>query len=288
MNARDLRRRRELDALVDRVALEEAEQAQGDPVLPPVAVVIASYKEADNIGRVVEGIPKRICDLDTCVVVVVDGAEDGSTAIVRRAGQYAISAPVNRGQGAALRLGYRFAREHGARYIVTADADGQTDPADLETVLAPVVEGTADFVNGSRRLGMTESNDAVRNTGVVVFAAIISLLTGTKVTDTANPVRAMRADFSATLTLDEPQYQASELLIGAIAQGARFEERPVRMLARSTGTSKKGGNLLYGYRYGTVVLRTFVRERRRLLGPLAGTGPLGRLASRGRTRSPQG
>ncbi len=268
MNARDARRRRQLDALVDDVALSEFHAAQGVPELPPVAVVIASYKEADNIGRVVEQIPKTLCGLDACVIVVVDGEEDGSTAIVRRAGQFALSAPVNRGQGAALRLGYRVARDHGATFLVTADADGQTDPADLEKVLEPVVSGAADFVNGSRRLGTTESTDAMRNTGVVVFGHLISLLTGTKVTDTANPVRAMRAAFSAELVLDEPQYQASELLIGAILHGARYEERPVRMLARSSGTSKKGGNLAYGYRYSRVVFRTWWRERQRLLGPL--------------------
>jgi glycosyltransferase involved in cell wall biosynthesis len=265
VNDREARRRRQLDALVDDVALEEFAQVHGEPSFPPVAVVIASYKEVHNIGRVVETIPKRLCDLDVCVVVVVDGEEDGTTALVRRCGQFALSAPVNRGQGASLRLGYRVAREHGAQFIVTADADGQTDPDDLEGVL---VEGTADFVNGSRRLGSTESSDAVRNTGVVVYAAMISLLTGTRVTDTANPVRAMSGSFSAQLTLDEPQYQASELLIGAIMHGARYEERPVRMLARASGSSKKGGNLLYGYRYGRVVLRTWVRERRRLLGPL--------------------
>ena len=89
----------------------------------------------------------------------------------RAAGHYACIAPVNRGQGAALRLGYRIAREHGAVCIVTADGDGQTDPDDLEVVLEPVVSGRADFVNGSRRLGQTHGTDATRNTGVVVFAA---------------------------------------------------------------------------------------------------------------------
>ena len=45
------------------------------------------------------------------------------------------------GQGAALRLGYRVAREHGARYIITTDADGQYDPVDFPAVLGPVLAG---------------------------------------------------------------------------------------------------------------------------------------------------
>jgi hypothetical protein len=52
-------------------------------------------------------------------------------------------------------------------------------------------------------------------------------------------------------------------LISAIFAGARYAERPVTMLARTTGTSKKGGNFVYGYRYGTVVARTYRRERGR-------------------------
>jgi glycosyltransferase involved in cell wall biosynthesis len=265
-NARQARRAKALDALVDEVAIERFHEAHGNPDLPPVAVVIAAYKERDNIGKVMASMPKQVCDLDAAAIVVVDGEEDGTADIVRAAGQYAVVAPVNRGQGAALRLGYRVARDHGATYVVTADADGQTDPEDLSVVLAPLVAGEADFVNGSRRLGETHSTDSVRNTGVVVYASLISALTRTRVTDSANPIRAMRAELTAELTLEEPQYQASELLIGAIMSGARYAERPVTMRERHSGHSKKGGNLVYGYRYGRVVLRTFLRETRRRAG----------------------
>ena len=263
VNSREVARRRSLDDLVDDVAIAGFADAQGVPDLAPVAVVIAAYKERDSIGAVVESIPDVICGLGVSVLVVVDGEDDGTAEIVRKAGHLAIVSPVNRGQGAALRLGYRVAREHGATYIVTADADGQTDPHDLGVVLEPVVAGEADFVNGSRRLGTTHSTGAMRNAGVLLFGKLITLLTGTTVTDTANPIRAMRADLTARLVLDEPQYQASELLISAIMHGARFAERPVTMYARTSGRSKKGGNVAYGYRYGKVFLRTWWRELRR-------------------------
>lgn len=267
MNPRAERRRRAVDALIDSVALEEFSSVHGTVELAPIAIVIAAYKERDNIGAVVGGMPDEICGLSTSVLVVVDGEDDGTGAEVRRAGHLACIAPVNRGQGSALRLGYRIARDLGARYIVTADGDGQSTPGDLETALEPVISGEADFVNGSRRLGDTHGTDAVRNTGVLVFAALISLLTATKVTDTANPIRAFRAELPGELILEEPQYQASELLIAAISHGCRFTERPVTMRERNTGSSKKGGNLLYGLRYGRVVLHTWWRERRRIQLP---------------------
>ncbi len=263
VKSQEVARRRSLDDLVDEVAIAGFADAQGVPDLAPVAVVIAAYKERDSIGAVVESIPDAICGLGVSVLVVVDGEDDGTAEIVRKAGHLAIVSPVNRGQGAALRLGYRVAREHGATYVVTADADGQTDPHDLGVVLEPVVAGEADFVNGSRRLGTTHSTGAMRNAGVLLFGKLITLLTGTTVTDTANPIRAMRADLTARLVLDEPQYQASELLISAIMHGARFAERPVTMYARTSGRSKKGGNVAYGYRYGKVFLRTWWRELRR-------------------------
>ncbi|MGH9296344.1 MAG: glycosyltransferase family 2 protein [Acidimicrobiales bacterium] len=261
MNARAARNRRATNDLIDRVAIEEFAIHHGGRSLNPVAIVIAAYKEADNIERVVKSMPGEANRQATSVIVVVDGEDDGTSGIVRSAGHLAVIAPVNRGQGAALRLGYRVAREYGARYVVTADADGQTDPGDLSIALAPVMAGEKDFVNGSRRLGETHGEDAMRNTGVVLFAAVISLLTGTKVTDPSNPIRAFETDLTASLTLEQPQYQSSELLIAAISHGVRYSEIPVTMHNRTAGKSKKGGNFAYGFRFGRVVLGTWWRER---------------------------
>ncbi|HLX78666.1 MAG TPA: glycosyltransferase family 2 protein [Acidimicrobiales bacterium] len=269
MTPRDERQRRQVDELVDQSALEEFLSFHGHVEFAPVVVVIAAYHERDNIGAVVESIPKTLCGLDVSVLVVVDGEDDGASAIVRKLGAFALICPVNRGQGAALRIGYRTALSGGAQYIVTADADGQSDPDDLAHVLQPVVDGEADFVSGSRTLGATESTDTVRNVGIRFFSVVISRLTGTAVSDTANPIRAMRADLPARLTLDEPQYQSSELLIGALFRGARYTERPVTMRARASGHSKKGHNLVYGYRFSRVVFRTWWRERRLRRSPRA-------------------
>ena len=193
-NARNARRRRATDELIDGVAIEEFESYHGAPEFAPVVVVIAAYHERDNIGGVVQSLPSELCGLPVSVLVVVDGEEDGTAEIVRKLGQFCAIAPVNRGQGAALRLGYRLAGQGGARYLITADADGQSDPDDLAVVLQPVVDNLADFVSGSRTLGRSESKDAVRTAGIRFFSLLISVLTGTKVTDTANPIRAMRAD----------------------------------------------------------------------------------------------
>ena len=226
----------------------------------PVAIVIAAYNEEANVGAVVEAVPGELCGLGTEVIVVVDGARDATANAAIGAGALVCDVPVNRGQGAALRLGYHLGRERGAALIMTTDADGQYGSDDMERVLSPLVADEADFVSGSRRLGSTANDDAVRNVGVVAFAALISLLVRQRVTDPACGLRAMKAGVSASVVLDQPQYQASELLISAVMAGYRFKEVPIAMKKRRSGKSKKGGNFLYGYRFCSVVLRTWFRE----------------------------
>ncbi|MGP4020181.1 glycosyltransferase family 2 protein [Saccharopolyspora sp. 5N708] len=249
-------------AEVDRAALDDYSARYGDQRFAPVVVLIAAYNEEESLGDVLDGIPARSCDLDVDTLVVVDGATDRTAEIALKHGAQTCVAPTNRGQGAALRLGYRLAAERGARYIVTTDADGQYDIAELPKLLRPLIDGRADFVTGSRRLGSNERPALIRRIGTYVFAWLVSALTGQRITDTSFGFRGMRAEVPNSVTLEQPQYQSSELLVGVLSHGYRVQEQPMRMLARTAGVSKKGNNLLYGYRYSRVVLGTWWRERR--------------------------
>jgi glycosyltransferase involved in cell wall biosynthesis len=230
--------------------------------LAPVVVVIAAYTEEECIGGVLEAIPREARGLPVETIVVDDGSADRTTEVALGQGVYVARLERNCGHGVALRLGYELAREHGAEYIVTLDADGQWDPVELPDVLVPVVDGEADFVIGSRVLGHSETDDSFRHAGVHVFATLVRVLTGTEVTDTSSGFRAMRAEVTGRVRQTQVQYQSSELLIGAIYHGYRIAERPVVMHKRTAGVSKKGHNLLYGFRYARVILATWWRERR--------------------------
>jgi glycosyltransferase involved in cell wall biosynthesis len=233
--------------------------------LAPVVVVIAALDEAESIADVLHDIPAEAGGLAIETLVVDDGSTDGTGDVARAEGVHVARLERNCGHGVALRVGYQLAREHGARFIVTLDADGQWDPVELPKVLEPLVRDEADMVIGSRVLGRTETDDQLRQAGVHVFAALVRLLTGAQVTDTSSGYRAMRAEVTATVRQEQVQYQTSELLIGAIFQGYRVVERPIVMRRRTAGESKKGHNVLYGARYGRVILRTWWRERRRPL-----------------------
>jgi glycosyltransferase involved in cell wall biosynthesis len=265
------------DASIDAEALEVLNAQYGERAtkLPPVAIVIAAYNEEGAVGPVVEALPRTICGLGAEVVVVADGCVDATAKEADAAGAVVCDVPVNRGQGAALRLGYRIAREGGAQYIITTDADGQYNAAEMESLLAPIIEGKADFVTGSRRLGSEETNDPIRRAGVRFFASMISLLTGQRIGDTTFGMRAMRAEVTGKVLLEQPQYQASELLIGVITHGYKVLEVPATIHKRKVGESKKGqnplynlhipavNNFFYGLRFMRVVLGTWWRERRR-------------------------
>ena len=237
--------------------------------------MIAAYNEEGAIGPVVEALPGSACGLQAVKIVVSDGAIDGTVKEAEAAGALVCDVPVNRGQGAALRLGYRLAREGGAAYIVTTDADGQYNPAEIERLLEPILAEEADFVTGSRRLGSEETRDPVRRLGVRVFAITISALTGQRISDTTFGLRAMRAEVTGSVLLEQPQYQAAELLIGVITHGYKIAEVPATIHRRRVGESKKGqnplyklhipgvNNLFYGVRFARVAYGTWWRERQR-------------------------
>lgn len=248
---------------VDRDAAEGFLAAHPVGAGAPLAIVIPAYNEEPTVAEVVAEIPNEIAGLTTEVIVVVDGAKDASASEAARAGALVCDVPVNRGQGAALRLGYFLARARGAQVIATIDADGQYEPDEIAKVVQPILGGKADFVSGSRRLGQELTTDKVRHAGVIVFGAIFSLMVRHRVTDPACGLRAMRPELTAAVVLEQPQYQASELMISAALHGFRLAEVPTTMRDRAShaGHTKKDGNLRYGLRFARAALRTWWRDR---------------------------
>ena len=256
----------ELQALdrVERDAAADFLTANPPGLGAPLAIVIPAYNEEGTVAEVVAEIPSEAAGLRTEVIVVVDGSADATAAHAVAAGALVCDVPVNRGQGAALKLGYWLARARGARIIATIDADGQYEAEELARVVEPILADRADFVSGSRRLGTELTTDPVRRLGVLVFGALFSLVVRSRVTDPACGLRAMRSEVTAAVTLEQPQYQASELMISAALNGFRLTEVPTTMRDRAShaGHTKKDGNLRYGVRFARAAFHTWRRDRR--------------------------
>jgi glycosyltransferase involved in cell wall biosynthesis len=229
--------------------------------LGPVVALIAAFEEEANLGDVLKKMPTSVGDLEISTLVVVDGGGDATDQVAVDAGVYTCVLPVNLGQGAALRIGYQLALDHGARYVVTLDADGQNDPGELGALLQPLLDDRVDFVVASRRLGVDHTTDRFRRAGVQLFALALNAIAGQQLTDTSNGYRAFRTEVLADITphLYQDQYQTAEVLITAAKRGWRIGEVPTVWHPRASGESKKGGNLFFGLQYARVIGTTWAR-----------------------------
>ena len=246
-------------------ALERLDHEMPDLKSEEIVASICAYEEELNIGGVLEKMPPTIDGRPYTTLVVVDGGSDRTAEVARSfPGVVVIEFPVNLGHGVALQVTYRWCIEKGAKYVITLDADGQNDPAEMPNLLAPLVNDTADFVLTSRVLGVDKTSDAMRKTGVRFFSFIMNRMTGAKLTDTSTGYRGLRVSMLADVVdrLQQSQYQTAELLIVCLRRGWRSAEVPTVWYPRASGTTKKGKNWLFGFRYTRVVFGTYWRERR--------------------------
>jgi GT2 family glycosyltransferase len=224
-----------------------------------VMVLIPAYNEADNLKYLLPKMPGSINGKEVGVLVVDDGSEDGTRDIVQNHGHLVVSNVINRGGGAALRLGYDILRSSGANICITMDADGQHQPEEIENLVSPIINDEYDVVIGSRVLGTREKDSAVRAAGVRIFGVIISSLLGQRMTDPSSGFRAFKMDRIKDIDLREDQYHTSELIIEAVKKGLRVKEVPITILKRKYGKSKKGRSLKYGFYFAKTILKAWWR-----------------------------
>jgi glycosyltransferase involved in cell wall biosynthesis len=114
-----------------------------------IAVVVPAYNEARHIARTLQSIPSFVDK----IVVVDDGSRDDTAAEVLQRAEPRVTLlrhAANRGVGQALCTGYTHAFQDGADIVAVMAGDGQMHPDDLERLLAPLVEGVADYAKGDR------------------------------------------------------------------------------------------------------------------------------------------
>ena len=245
--------------LIRSLSAAQIELKRSDPQPGGVLVCVPAYNEAESLPAVLQEIPGDVAGLRTRVLVIDDGSRDGTAAVATAHGAHVVSHPVNSGQGAALQTGYLVAERMGVDIVVTLDADGQHDPAEMDRLVGPIVRDEADFVVGSRRMGAYEAESRARDAGITVYTRLINLLGGTSVSDIANGYRAIRATRLAEIAFTEDQFHNPELLLGAARAGLRVLDVPVTIRKRAAGESKKGTNLGYGLGFLRVMLKTWLK-----------------------------
>jgi hypothetical protein len=235
------------------------EEVEALPAGDRVVVVLPAHNEAGNVATVLAQIPEKVDGHPVVPLVVDDASEDDTGKIARAAGALVARLPIRRGGGQAVRVGYELGLQLDAVVVASLDADGQHDPNELPLLVEPILRDEADMVQGSRILGTFEKESHLRHMGVLVLSRLVSLLTGTRVTDVSNGYRAIRADTLRQLILQEDQFWTSEVIIEALRQRARIREVPITVRARASGQTKKPRPFRYGWSFLKVIVKTWLR-----------------------------
>jgi glycosyltransferase involved in cell wall biosynthesis len=200
--------------------------------------VVPAFNEAGAIGLVVDEV--RAFDSSLDVVVVDDASTDDTAAVARAHGATVLSLPFNIGIGGAVQTGFRYAVERGYEIAVRLDGDGQHDASELSKLLLPLERGEADIVIGSRFVDDSGSYNPplARRMGIRVFARLVSLLGGQRVTDTTSGFVALDRIGIELFAEEYPHdYPEVEATLVALRSGLRLTQVQVEMRERETGSS---------------------------------------------------
>ena len=196
---------------------------------------------ARNEERSVAGVVEEIkgFDPDFDVLVIDDGSTDRTAELAESSGARVVRLPYNLGIGGAVQTGLQYARDHDFDVAVQVDGDAQHDPAEIPKILAPILEGDADLVVGSRFLGEGEYEPPVtRLLGIRLLARVVSVLIRQRVTDTTSGFRASNRRAISLFASDYPHdYPEVEAMVLVFRHRLKLVEVPVHMRLRGAGES---------------------------------------------------
>ena len=199
--------------------------------------IIPAYNEASHVGDVIRATLEYVDE----VLVVDDGSSDETAAESEAAGASVYRHIINRGVGGATATGLRAAVQRGAEIIVTLDSDGQHLPSEIPQVIAPIIEGTADFVIGCRLLdptGMPWSRQMANRAADLCT----SILFNVQVHDSQCGFRAFTREAADKIDIRTGRYEISSEIIAEIAaRGFRIAEVPITVVYTPYSLSKGQG-----------------------------------------------
>jgi glycosyltransferase involved in cell wall biosynthesis len=206
---------------------------------PQLTVVIPAYNEEHTILRVLERV--RAIPYSLQIIVVDDCSQDRTAELVRDVADIEFRRhDVNQGKGAALRTAFALAR---GKVIVVQDADLEYDPADIPGLIAPILEGHADVVYGSRLIGGRPQRVHLfwHKVGNKALSLVTNVLYNTTLSDMETGYKAFTLEvLRAVEPLRESDFRIEPELTAKICRGGfRVYEVPIAYYGRSYAEGKK-------------------------------------------------
>lgn len=208
-----------------------------------LSLVMPVYNEGPTLRTVLEQLGKVEMPIPWELIVVDDGSHDGAVDQIERSWVpgaervLVVKARENRGKGSALRKGFSLAT---GDILGVQDADLEYDPAQIPTMIAPILEGDAEVVFGTRQFGSHASYSFWYVVGNRLMSLTASALFDRYVTDAYTCYKFMRRERYEELRLTADGFEIeAELTGGLLRNGARVFEVPITYTARSRDEGKK-------------------------------------------------
>ncbi len=210
-----------------------------EPVPPdaPVVLVLPAHDEEATVAAVVARAPAEVEGRPVVVVVVDDGSADATAAEAARAGARVVPMGTNQGLGAAVRRGLAEGVALGAAAVAFCDADGEYAPEELAPMTGPVLDGSADYVVGSRFDGHIERMLPHRRFGNRVLTRALSLVARRRIADGQSGYRALSPAAARDAEIVHDFNYAQVLTLDLLGKGYAYAEVPIGYRFREHGRS---------------------------------------------------
>ncbi|MFT7598828.1 MAG: uncharacterized membrane protein YbhN (UPF0104 family) [Acidimicrobiales bacterium] len=204
----------------------------------PVVLFLPAYDEEPRIAAVISRAPAYSLGRPLHLLVIDDGSTDGTAETASSAGATVVAMERNTGLGAAVARGFREAVERfDASVVVFCDADGEYDPAEIDLLVAPILDGHSDYVVGSRFAGNIEHMRPHRRLGNAALTRWVRWMTNRDVTDGQSGYRALSRQAALAVEMAHDYNYAQVLTLDLLAKGYRYSEVPITYRFRESGAS---------------------------------------------------